>query len=85
MAEREGFEPSVPLLAAHTISSRAPSASSDISPRTLRELLHARQLHRFLQLKFGVIMLLKEMFNRYVEKLIGAKIIFKVDDIAVLL
>jgi hypothetical protein len=48
-------------------------------------LLHARQLHRFLQLKFGVIMLLKEMFNRYVEKLIGAKIIFKVDDIAVLL
>ena len=32
MAEREGFEPSVPLLAAHTISSRAPSASSDISP-----------------------------------------------------
>jgi hypothetical protein len=32
MAEREGFEPSVPLVAAHTISSRAPSASSDISP-----------------------------------------------------
>ena len=32
MAEREGFEPSVPLLAVHTISSRAPSASSDISP-----------------------------------------------------
>ena len=32
MAEREGFEPSVPLLTAHTISSRAPSASSDISP-----------------------------------------------------
>ena len=32
MAEREGFEPSVPLLAAHAISSRAPSASSDISP-----------------------------------------------------
>ena len=27
LAEREGFEPSVPLLAAHTISSRAPSAS----------------------------------------------------------
>ena len=33
MAEREGFEPSVPLLTAHTISSRAPSASSDISPQ----------------------------------------------------
>jgi hypothetical protein len=32
LAEREGFEPSVPLLAVHTISSRAPSASSDISP-----------------------------------------------------
>ena len=32
MAEREGFEPSVPLLTAHTISSRAPSASSVISP-----------------------------------------------------
>ena len=27
MAEREGFEPSVPLLAVHTISNRAPSAS----------------------------------------------------------
>jgi hypothetical protein len=36
MAEREGFEPSVPLLTAHTISSRAPSASSDISPIPLR-------------------------------------------------
>ena len=32
MAEREGFEPSVHLLGIHTISSRAPSASSDISP-----------------------------------------------------
>ena len=32
MAEREGFEPSVPLLAIHAISSRAPSANSDISP-----------------------------------------------------
>ena len=27
MAEREGFEPSAPLLTAHTISSRAPSAA----------------------------------------------------------
>ena len=35
MAEREGFEPSVPLLAEHTISSRAPSASSVISPQNL--------------------------------------------------
>jgi hypothetical protein len=35
LAEREGFEPSVPLLTAHTISSRAPSASSDISPKNL--------------------------------------------------
>jgi hypothetical protein len=34
MAEREGFEPSVPLLVVHAISSRAPSASSDISPYT---------------------------------------------------
>jgi hypothetical protein len=33
MAERVGFEPTVPVLAAHTISSRVPSASSDISPR----------------------------------------------------
>ncbi len=31
MAERVGFEPTVPVLAAHTISSRVPSASSDIS------------------------------------------------------
>ena len=29
-----GFEPTVPLLAEHTISSRAPSASSGISPRS---------------------------------------------------
>ena len=35
MAEREGFEPSVPRLAAHAISSRAPSANSDISPDML--------------------------------------------------
>jgi hypothetical protein len=28
-----GFEPTVPLLAEHTISSRAPSASSVISPK----------------------------------------------------
>jgi hypothetical protein len=40
MAEREGFEPSVPLLTAHTISSRAPSASSDISPKILRQALN---------------------------------------------
>ena len=32
MAEREGFEPSIPLLAGYTISNRAPSASSGISP-----------------------------------------------------
>lgn len=38
MAEREGFEPSVPLLAVHAISSRAPSASSDISPVLYRQL-----------------------------------------------
>ena len=37
VAEREGFEPSVPLLTAHTISSRAPSASSDISPALLND------------------------------------------------
>ena len=34
MAEREGFEPSVPILSEHTISNRAPSASSDISPHS---------------------------------------------------
>jgi hypothetical protein len=33
MAERVGFEPTVPGLAEHTISSRAPSANSGISPR----------------------------------------------------
>ena len=32
MAERVGFEPTVPGLAEHTISSRAPSANSGISP-----------------------------------------------------
>ncbi len=35
MAERMGFEPMVRLLGVHTISSRAPSASSDTSPRFL--------------------------------------------------
>ncbi len=33
MAERAGFEPAVELVALHTISNRAPSASSDTSPR----------------------------------------------------
>ena len=32
MAERVGFEPTVRLAGVHTISSRAPSASSGISP-----------------------------------------------------
>jgi hypothetical protein len=35
MAERVGFEPTVPILSEHTISNRAPSASSDISPQHL--------------------------------------------------
>jgi hypothetical protein len=35
MAERVGFEPTVPGLAEHTISSRAPSANSGISPHFL--------------------------------------------------
>ncbi len=36
VAEREGFEPSVELMALHTISNRAPSASSDTSPKSKR-------------------------------------------------
>ena len=40
MAERVGFEPTVPVLAAHTISSRVPSANSDISPRIERFATH---------------------------------------------
>ncbi len=43
VAERVGFEPTVPVLAAHTISSRVPSASSDISPQFCR----AMQLNNF--------------------------------------
>jgi len=39
MAEREGFE------TAHTISSRAPSASSDISPKILRQALILLRYH----------------------------------------
>ena len=39
MAERVGFEPTVPVLAAHTISSRVPSASSDISPQRYRSCM----------------------------------------------
>ena len=35
-AEREGFEPSTHLLGTHAISSRAPSANSDTSPRAFR-------------------------------------------------
>jgi hypothetical protein len=34
MAERVGFEPTVPVLAEHTISNRAPSANSGISPHS---------------------------------------------------
>jgi hypothetical protein len=58
MAEREGFEPSVPLLTAHTISSRAPSASSDISPYFSR----VTNPHRG-----GYIMFLRILINEYVE------------------
>ena len=47
MAEREGFEPSVPLLAEHTISSRAPSASSVISPQLQKFKLVG---HRYTQM-----------------------------------
>jgi hypothetical protein len=36
MAEREGFEPSVALLRLHSLSRRAPSANSAISPRCAR-------------------------------------------------
>ena len=35
MAEREGFEPSVPVLPAHTISSRAPSAARTSLPLSI--------------------------------------------------
>ena len=41
MAEREGFEPSVALLRLHSLSRRAPSANSAISPRSAR---HAETL-----------------------------------------
>ena len=51
MAEREGFEPSVHLLGVHTISNRAPSANSDISPRKLcfynDPLRVSRTIHSF--------------------------------------
>ncbi len=47
LAEREGFEPSVPLLTAHTISSRAPSASSDISPKIFRDKSDFNSKFRF--------------------------------------
>ncbi len=43
MAEREGFEPSRRGLPAHTISSRAPSASSDTSPYENDHPLEAMQ------------------------------------------
>ena len=43
MAERVGFEPTVPVLAAHTISSRVPSASSDISPQ-INSVVHPLSL-----------------------------------------
>jgi hypothetical protein len=41
LAEREGFEPSVRLLGVHTISSRAPSANSGISPCPLPPLFQS--------------------------------------------
>ncbi len=55
VAEREGFEPSVPLLTEHTISSRAPSASSGISPqrtpsRDGKEQWNLRTLYRSAEL-----------------------------------
>ena len=48
MAEREGFEPSVPLLAAHTISSRAPSANSDISPKKIETNFYIKLRSNFI-------------------------------------
>jgi hypothetical protein len=47
MAEREGFEPSIPLLAGYTISNRAPSAS--------RASLLFKQYFRVVNSKFGEI------------------------------
>ena len=44
VAERVGFEPTVPVLAAHTISSRVPSASSDISPQFCRRAVQQETL-----------------------------------------
>ena len=44
MAEREGFEPSEHLLGVHTISSRAPSASSGISPFSMKIPFVVRRL-----------------------------------------
>ncbi len=40
MAEREGFEPSVEPLTLHSLSRRAPSANSAISPRNPRKRAH---------------------------------------------
>ena len=46
MAERVGFEPTVPGLAEHTISSRAPSANSGISPHS-EHIAFSHQLSAF--------------------------------------
>ncbi len=45
MAERVGFEPTVPGLPEHTISSRAPSANSGISPHSWLQALSCNLLH----------------------------------------
>ena len=40
LAEREGFEPSVELVTLHSLSRRAPSADSAISPVVLTRIFH---------------------------------------------
>ena len=55
VAEREGFEPSRPLLAAYTISNRAPSANSDISPVARPRLASTDVGVRFIEPSEGVM------------------------------
>ena len=60
MAEREGFEPSEHLLGVHTISSRAPSASSGISPQNMKIPFVFRR-SEFVETHFSWLVTLKDM------------------------
>ena len=75
MAERVGFEPTVPGLAEHTISSRAPSANSGISPHFLLSAFSSQLLALALSLKLSNLPKLSSVLQGAISQLPAANYI----------